>query len=85
MKKLLSILLTLALTLSLSAPALAAAPEEVPIPDLMDPPLPVENTLVIRDSGYPMDAETAAWLEAHPEEAAAMEAGLETYVQDEWY
>ena len=85
MKKLISILLTLALTLSLSAPALAAAPEEVPIPDLMDPPLPVENTLVIRDSGYPMDAETAAWLEAHPEEAAAMEAGLETYVQDEWY
>lgn len=77
MKKLLSILLTLALTLSLSAPALAAAPEEVPLPDLMDPPLPVEDTLVIRDSGYPMDAETVAWLEAHPEEAAAMEADLD--------
>ena len=66
MKKLLSILLTLALTLSLSAPALAAAPAEVPLPDLIDPPLPVEDTLVIRDSGYPMDAETVAWLEAHP-------------------
>ena len=77
MKKLLSILLTLALTLSLSAPALAAAPEEVPLPDLVDPPLPVEDSLVIGDSGYPMDAETVAWLEAHPEEAAAMEADLD--------
>lgn len=85
MKKLISILLTLALTLSLSAPALAAAPEEVPLPDLMDPPLPVEDTLVIRDSGYPMDAETVAWLEAHPEEAAAMEAAIDTYVQETWY
>lgn len=85
MKKLISILLTLALTLSLSAPALAAAPEEVPLPDLIDPPLPVEDTLVIRDSGYPMDAETVAWLEAHPEEAAAMEAAIDTYVQKTWY
>ena len=51
MKKLLSILLTLALTLSLSAPALAAAPEEVPLPDLVDPPLPGEDSLVIGDSG----------------------------------
>lgn len=85
MKKLISILLTLALTLSLSAPALAAAPEEVPLPDLIDPPLPVEDTLVIRDSGYPMDAETVAWLEAHPEEAAAMEAAIDTYVQETWY
>ena len=84
MKKLLSILLTLALTLSLSAPALAAAPEEVPLPDLMDPPLPVEDTLVIRDSGYPMDAETVAWLEAHPEEAAAMEADLEQWAMTSW-
>lgn len=85
MKKLISILLTLALTLSLSAPALAAAPEEAPLPDLIDPPLPVEDTLVIRDSGYPMDAETVAWLEAHPEEAAAMEAAIDTYVQETWY
>ena len=77
MKKLISILLTLALTLSLSAPALAAAPAEVPLPDLIDPPLPVEDSVVIRDSGYPMDAETEAWLEAHPEEAAAMEANLD--------
>lgn len=81
MKKLISILLTLALTLSLSAPALAAASAEVPLPDLIDPPLPVEDTLVIRDSGYPMDAETVAWLEAHPEEAAAMEANLDQWVQ----
>lgn len=77
MKKLISILLTLALTLSLSAPALAAAPEEVPLPDLVDPPLPVEDSLVIGDSGYPMDAETVAWLEAHPEEAAQLEADLD--------
>ena len=84
MKKLLSILLTLALTLSLSAPALAAAPEEVPLPDLMDPPLPVEDTLVIRDSGYPMDAETVAWLEAHPEEAAQLEANLEQWAMTSW-
>ena len=85
MKKLLSVLLTLALTLSLSVPALAAAPAEVPLPDLMDPSLSVEDTLVIRDSGYPMDAETVAWLEAHPEEAAAMEAAIDTYVQEMWY
>lgn len=84
MKKLLSILLTLALTLSLSAPALAAAPEEVPLPDLVDPPLPVEDSLVIGDSGYPMDAETVAWLEAHPEEAAAMEADLEQWAMTSW-
>ena len=84
MKKLISILLTLALTLSLSAPALAAAPEEVPLPDLMDPPLPVEDTLVIRDSGYPMDAETVAWLEAHPEEAAQLEANLEQWAMTSW-
>lgn len=84
MKKLISILLTLALTLSLSAPALAAAPEEVPLPDLMDPPLSVENTLVIRDSGYPMDAETVAWLEAHPEEAAQLEANLEQWAMTSW-
>lgn len=81
MKKLLSILLTLALTLSLSAPALAAAPEEAPLPDLMDPPLPVEDTLVIRDSGYLMDAEAAAWLEAHPEEAAQLEANLDQWAE----
>lgn len=81
MKKLLSVLLTLALTLSLSVPALAAAPAEVPLPDLMDPPLSVEDTLVIRDSGYPMDAETVAWLEAHPEEAAAMEANLDQWAE----
>lgn len=73
MKKLLSILLTLALTLSLSAPALAAAPEEALWHDVMGS-LP---HLILRDSGYPMDAETAAWLEAHPEEAAAMEADLD--------
>ena len=84
MKKLLSILLTLALTLSLSVPALAAAPEEVPLPDLMDPPPPVEDTLVIRDSGYPMDAETVAWLEAHPEEAAQLEANLEQWAMTSW-
>lgn len=84
MKKLLSILLTLALTLSLSAPALAAAPEEVPLPDLVDPPLPVEDSLVIGDSGYPMDAETAAWLEAHPEEAAQLEANLEQWAMTSW-
>ena len=84
MKKLLSILLTLALTLSLSVPALAAAPEEVPLPDLMDPPLPVEDTLVIRDSGYPMDAETVAWLEAHPEEAAQLEANLDQWAETSW-
>ena len=81
MKKLLSVLLTLALTLSLSVPALAAAPAEVPLPDLMDPPLSVEDTMVIRDSGYPMDAETVAWLEAHPEEAAAMEANLDQWAE----
>ena len=81
MKKLISILLTLALTLSLSAPALAAAPEEVPLPDLIDPPLPVEDTLVIRDSGYLMDAEAAAWLEAHPEEAAQLEANLDQWAE----
>lgn len=81
MKKLISILLTLALTLSLSTPALAAAPEEVPLPDLIDPPLPVEDTLVIRDSGYPMDAEAAAWLEAHPEEAAQLEANLDQWAE----
>ena len=73
MKKLISILLTLALTLSLSAPALAAAPEEALWHDVMGS-LP---HLILRDSGYPMDAETAAWLEAHPEEAAAMEADLD--------
>lgn len=84
MKKLLSILLTLALTLSLSAPALAAAPEEVPLPDLVDPPLPVEDSLVIGDSGYPMDAETVAWLEAHPEEAAQLEANLEQWAMTSW-
>ena len=84
MKKLISILLTLALTLSLSAPALAAAPEEVPLPDLVDPPLPVEDSLVIGDSGYPMDAETAAWLEAHPEEAAQLEANLEQWAMTSW-
>lgn len=84
MKKLLSILLTLALTLSLSAPALAAAPEEAPLPDLVDPPLPVEDSLVIGDSGYPMDAETAAWLEAHPEEAAQLEANLEQWAMTSW-
>ena len=81
MKKLLSVLLTLALTLSLSVPALAAAPAEAPLPDLMDPPLSVEDTLVIRDSGYPMDAETVAWLETHPEEAAAMEANLDQWAE----
>lgn len=81
MKKLLSVLLTLALTLSLSVPALAAAPAEAPLPDLMDPSLSVEDTLVIRDSGYPMDAETVAWLEAHPEEAAAMEANLDQWAE----
>lgn len=81
MKKLISILLTLALTLSLSAPALAAAPEEAPLPDLIDPPLPVEDTLVIRDSGYLMDAEAAAWLEAHPEEAAQLEANLDQWAE----
>lgn len=81
MKKLLSVLLTLALTLSLSVPALAAAPAEVPLPDLMDPPLSVEDTMVIRDSGYPMDAETVAWLEAHPEEATAMEANLDQWAE----
>lgn len=81
MKKLLSVLLTLALTLSLSVPALAAAPAEVPLPDLMDPPLSVEDTLVIRDSGYPMDAETVAWLETHPEEATAMEANLDQWAE----
>ena len=84
MKKLISILLTLALTLSLSAPALAAAPEEVPLPDLVDPPLPVEDSLVIGDSGYPMDAETVAWLEAHPEEAAQLEANLEQWAMTSW-
>ena len=84
MKKLLSILLTLALTLSLSAPALAAAPEEVPLPDLVDPPLPVEDSLVIGDSGYPMDAETVAWLETHPEEAAQLEANLEQWAMTSW-
>ena len=68
MKKLISILLTLALTLSLSTPALAAAPEEKLWHDMMGS-LP---HLILRDSGYLMDAETAAWLEAHPEEAAAM-------------
>ena len=76
MKKLISILLTLALTLSLSAPALAAAPADVSLPTT-DEILPVEDSLVIRDSGYFMDAETAAWLEAHPEEATAMEANLD--------
>ena len=84
MKKLCTILLTLALTLSLSAPALAAAPEEVPLPDLVDPPLPVEDSLVIGDSGYPMDAETVAWLEAHPEEAAQLEANLEQWAMTSW-
>ncbi|WP_276858184.1 hypothetical protein [Intestinimonas timonensis] len=73
MKKLISILLTLALTLSLSTPALAAAPEEKLWHDMMGS-LP---HLILRDSGYLMDAETAAWLEAHPEEAAAMEADLD--------
>lgn len=81
MKKLISILLTLALTLSLSAPALAAAPAEVPLPDLSDPSLPVENSWIIRDSGYLMNAQAAAWLEAHPKEAAAMEANLDQWVQ----
>ena len=55
MKKLLSILLALTLTLSLSVPALAASIEE-----------------------YPMDAQVTAWLEDHPEQAAAMEEGLTT-------
>lgn len=81
MKKLISILLTLALTLSLSAPALAAAPAEVALPDLSDPSLPVENSWIIRDSGYLMNAQAAAWLEAHPKEAAAMEANLDQWVQ----
>lgn len=76
MKKLISILLTLVLTLSLSAPALAAAPVEVALPTI-DEALSVEDSVVIRDSGYPMDAETVAWLEAHPEEVAAMEANLD--------
>lgn len=84
MKKLISILLTLALTLSLSAPALAAAPAEVPLPDLIDPSLPVEDSVVIRDSGYPMGAEVAAWLEAHPEEVAAMEASLDQWADTSW-
>lgn len=80
MKKLLSILLTLALTLSLSAPALAAAPEEALWHDVMGS-LP---HLILRDSGYLMDAETAAWLEAHPEEAAQLEANLEQWAMTSW-
>lgn len=63
MKKLLTILLTLALALSLSLPALAAPAEET----------------------YPMDEDAAAWMTAHPEETSALEADLDTYVQDEWY
>ena len=84
MKKLISILLTLALTLSLSAPALAAAPVEVALPDLSDPSLPVENSWIIRDSGYLMNAQAAAWLEAHPKEAAAMEANLDQWADTSW-
>ena len=83
MKKLISILLTLALTLSLSAPALAAAPEEVTLPTI-DEALSMEESVVIRDSGYPMGAYVADWLEAHPEEAAAMEANLDQWAGTSW-
>lgn len=83
MKKLISILLTLALTLSLSAPALAAAPEEVTLPTI-DEALSMEDSVVIRDSGYPMGAYVADWLEAHPEEAAAMEANLDQWAGTSW-
>ena len=61
MKKLLSILLALTLTLSLSVPALAASIEE-----------------------YPMDVQVTAWLEDHPEQAAAMEEGLDDWVKYSW-
>ena len=80
MKKLLSILLTLALTLSLSVPALAAAPEEALWHDVMGS-LP---HLILRDSGYLMDAEVAVWLEAHPEEAAQLEANLDQWADTSW-
>lgn len=83
MKKLISLLLTLALTLTLSVPVLAAAPAEVPLPEI-DETLSGEGSLVLRDSGYLMYAEVAAWLEAHPEEAAAMEAGLDEWAMTSW-
>ena len=81
MKKLLSILLTLALTLSLSAPALAAAPEETPGISIDEV---FSTDVVIQDSGYPMDADVAAWLEAHPEEAAALAANLDQWAETSW-
>lgn len=80
MKKLCAILLTLALTLSLSVPALAAAPAEVPVVSVEEI-VPTDESVVLRDSGYLMDAETAAWLEAHPEEASQLEADLDQWAQ----
>lgn len=34
---------------------------------------------------YPMEEEAAAWMAAHPEEVAQMEAGLDAYARDQWY
>ena len=81
MKKLLSILLTLALTLSLSAPALAVVPEETPGISIDEV---FSTDVVLRDSGYPMDADVADWLEAHPEEAAALADNLDQWAETSW-
>ena len=90
MKKLLTSMLVLAMSLSLLTPALAVEAPEIPsVPDVF-PDVAVAVTTTPDESlsdGEPeWEAEKTAWLAAHPEEAASFDADAWfAYIYGDYY
>ena len=78
MKKLLTLMLVLAMSLSLLTPALAVEAPEVPsVLDVLPDGAAAVTTVpdeALPDEEAEWEAEKAAWLAAHPEEAASFDA-----------